>query len=266
MPENQLTGELPRELGNLTNLTRLMLPDNSITGPIPGELGNLESLARLSLRDNELTGPIPDEFGRLRELIGANLASNRLTGSIPRTIVNLTGLDHITLAKNGLSSDDQSVIDFLAQVDEGWANSQTIAPANVHAITDGPTSIKVEWEPILYQSGDGYYQISYSDAPGGPYSVVGTTPDKSTSYYIVDSLPQDGHVLLCRARLHGGGLLSTRHLEQVLQRSMCHHQLANANAYRHAHAHDDSDTHTNQHPHVDTSFHAHTHRSCVYMA
>ena len=46
---NQLTGEIPTELGNLTKLTALILYDNQLTGEIPSELGSLSNLTRLSL-------------------------------------------------------------------------------------------------------------------------------------------------------------------------------------------------------------------------
>ena len=41
---NSLSGSIPSELGNLTNLTGLYLNDNSLSGSIPSELGNLTNL------------------------------------------------------------------------------------------------------------------------------------------------------------------------------------------------------------------------------
>jgi Leucine-rich repeat (LRR) protein len=41
---NDLTGTIPTELGNLSNLTTLYLYDNELTGSIPTELGNLSNL------------------------------------------------------------------------------------------------------------------------------------------------------------------------------------------------------------------------------
>ena len=53
--ENNLTGELPAELGNLTNLTGLHLTQNALTGSIPSELGNLTNLIALWLWGNQLS-------------------------------------------------------------------------------------------------------------------------------------------------------------------------------------------------------------------
>ena len=59
---NQLTGEIPAELGSLTNLQTLDLADNQLTGEIPAELGNLINLESLYLTNNQLVGCIPEEL------------------------------------------------------------------------------------------------------------------------------------------------------------------------------------------------------------
>ena len=45
---NQLSGEIPPELGSLISLTWLDLGGNQLTGEIPPELGNLANLELLS--------------------------------------------------------------------------------------------------------------------------------------------------------------------------------------------------------------------------
>ena len=62
---NQLTGEIPKELGSLANLQGLWLWGNQLTGEIPPELGGLSNLQRLYLSGNQLTGEIPKELGSL---------------------------------------------------------------------------------------------------------------------------------------------------------------------------------------------------------
>ena len=100
---NQLTGEIPAELGNLTNLEGLFLNNNQLTGEIPAELGSLPNLKGLSLYRNQLTGEIPAELGNLTNLEGLSLSSNQLTGEIPAELGSLTNLELLTLYRNQLS-------------------------------------------------------------------------------------------------------------------------------------------------------------------
>ena len=58
---NQLTGEIPPEIGNLTNLTYLHLGYNQLTGEIPPEIGNLTNLEHWDFTYNQLTGEVPPE-------------------------------------------------------------------------------------------------------------------------------------------------------------------------------------------------------------
>jgi len=86
---NQLTGSIPPEIGNLTNLTYLNLGNNQLTGSIPSEIGNLTNLTSLSLMINQLTGSIPPEIGNLTNLTGLGIHDNQLTGDIPNIICDL---------------------------------------------------------------------------------------------------------------------------------------------------------------------------------
>ena len=72
-----LTGIIPPQLGNLTNLNELHLGSN-LTGTIPPQLGNLTNLTYLRLRGN-LTGPIPPQLGNLTNLGELYLNDNQLT-------------------------------------------------------------------------------------------------------------------------------------------------------------------------------------------
>ncbi|MDD9994217.1 MAG: hypothetical protein OXS35_00510, partial [Dehalococcoidia bacterium] len=58
--DNQLSGEMPPELGNLSSLEVLLLSGNQLSG-IPPELGNLPNLRWLHLFHNRLSGEIPPE-------------------------------------------------------------------------------------------------------------------------------------------------------------------------------------------------------------
>ena len=87
-----LTGPIPTELTQLTNLIRLDLSHNRLTGTIPTELTQLTNLIRLDLSYNRLTGTIPAELGQLTNLNWLGLSHNRLTGPIPAELGQLTSL------------------------------------------------------------------------------------------------------------------------------------------------------------------------------
>lgn len=101
---NQLTGSIPPELGNLSNLRMFLFLDyNQLTGSIPSELSNLTNLETLSIVGNQLTGPIPPELGSLKNLKHLYLDNNRLSGSIPPELGNMTNLLDLYLGSNQLT-------------------------------------------------------------------------------------------------------------------------------------------------------------------
>ncbi len=102
---NELTGEIPTELGSLSNLRRLELWGNQLTGEIPGWLGSLSNLHWLNLGGNELTGEIPTELGSLSNLQGLGLWGNPLTGEIPGWLGSLSNLHWLNLSANQLTGE-----------------------------------------------------------------------------------------------------------------------------------------------------------------
>ena len=105
LSSNELTGEIPPELGSLAYLQELDLRGNELTGEIPPELGSLAYLQELDLRDNKLSGEIPAELGSLTYLQELDLSRNRLTGEIPPELGDLANLRELYLHQNHLSGE-----------------------------------------------------------------------------------------------------------------------------------------------------------------
>ena len=101
LSDNQLTGSIPGELGNLSNLESLYLSFNQLNA-IPAQLGNLSNLERLSLSFNQLSA-IPAQLGNLSNLRSLSVSSNQLSGSIPAQLGNLSNLESLSLTGNQLS-------------------------------------------------------------------------------------------------------------------------------------------------------------------
>ena len=59
---NNLSGEIPAELGSLSHLVRLSLYSNDLSGEIPAELGSLSNLRELDLNTNNLSGCVPSSL------------------------------------------------------------------------------------------------------------------------------------------------------------------------------------------------------------
>ncbi len=100
---NQLSGLIPLELGNLTNLKYLRLGSNLLSGQIPIELSNLSNLTVFYLSGNKLSGSIPSEIGKLSNLTAINFSQNQLSGTIPTEIGKLSNLVDLAFWGNQLS-------------------------------------------------------------------------------------------------------------------------------------------------------------------
>ena len=103
--KNNLKGTIPDTIGNLRKLVRLLLMDNfSLSGRVPQEIGNLTNLTEIDLSENMLSGPIPHEIGNLAKLTILDLSQNKLTGTIPPRISSLLKLEKLNL-RNSIYND-----------------------------------------------------------------------------------------------------------------------------------------------------------------
>ncbi len=99
---NNLSGELPGDIGGLTQLESLRLASNNLTGEIPATINSLGGLEELLLTFNDLEGELPDmgNLGRLRNL---QAGGNNLEGALPASLLGLGGLERLYLSANNFS-------------------------------------------------------------------------------------------------------------------------------------------------------------------
>ena len=70
-------------------ITSIILPDNGLTGVIPRSLSSLQNLEILDLSENTLQGSIPDGYTELGQLKTLDLSSNELTGILSLPMATL---------------------------------------------------------------------------------------------------------------------------------------------------------------------------------
>ena len=128
MNGNGISGRLPHDIGNMTELRLLGLGGNNISGEIPRSISRLNKLWYLDLRNNPGTmyGRLSDLFSlsSLRQLFVSGiqltgrmprvlpkrfcylvLPGNNISGTLPKTFKNNTNLRVLNVANNRLTGD-----------------------------------------------------------------------------------------------------------------------------------------------------------------
>ncbi|VAI20571.1 unnamed protein product [Triticum turgidum subsp. durum] len=100
---NQLSGKIPEEIGNCLKLQSLHMNNNSLSESLPGSLGHLASLqSMLDLSMNSLSGPIPSELSKLEMLMFVNFSHNQFSGGIPISIASMQSITVFDVSYNFL--------------------------------------------------------------------------------------------------------------------------------------------------------------------
>ncbi|XP_050279364.1 receptor-like protein 7 [Quercus robur] len=101
---NNLTGEIPLLICNLSSLQYLDLSYNHLSNMIPPCLGNLSNhLIDLDLQSNNLHGTIPSTFAKGCYLRSVKLNGNQLEGSLPQSLVHCRKLEVLDFGNNKIN-------------------------------------------------------------------------------------------------------------------------------------------------------------------
>jgi Leucine-rich repeat (LRR) protein len=144
LPDNNLGGSLPTQLGNLNALKSLTLNNNNIagtipttiedlidleylnlsvneiTGNIPTQIETLDKLEYLLLNYNQLTGNLPNEIGSLSSLKSLGLRNNQIAGNLPNELGNCTDLEYFSITNNDFTGNLPSTFENLIKMKRFW--------------------------------------------------------------------------------------------------------------------------------------------------
>jgi len=162
LQNNNLSGEIPAEIGSLVGLQELVLRHNSLSGNLPPEIGNINQLVNLELNENQFVGPIPPEYGNLELLENFIAAGNLLSGELPQSLENLTKLIYIDISTNDFSGNLPDII-HLPTIERiyVYGNSQLVTniPKDLDQLTqlrsyhiDGTVPIGGELPQVLFSA------------------------------------------------------------------------------------------------------------------
>ncbi|KAK3404374.1 hypothetical protein EUGRSUZ_G00996 [Eucalyptus grandis] len=107
---NNLYGEIPPSIRNLSHLAELHLVGNQLSGTILPQLMNLTQLGLLNLKQNKFYGEIPSSIHQLQNLQALALAKNDFSGTVELdNFVKLKHLELLQLSSNRLACRTSSV-------------------------------------------------------------------------------------------------------------------------------------------------------------
>jgi hypothetical protein len=185
-------------------VTELKLANISLTGELPPDIEELTELTILDLSNTGITGNIPDGIGNLTKLKTLLLTQNALKGAVPVGMKDLTELTTLDLSYNMLTSSNDTETDaFLSGLDADWTATQTVAPTGLEITGTTIDTISLKWTPIAYTGNGGKYEIIVS--PDADLSVADDklyeSDDKTSDSITIAGLsPSTEYFLAIRTR------------------------------------------------------------------
>ncbi|XP_044501520.1 putative kinase-like protein TMKL1 [Mangifera indica] len=116
LPSANLSGSLPRELGEFSMLQSLYLNINSLRGTIPLELGYSSSLSDIDLGDNLFSGALaPSIWNLCDRLVTLSLHGNSLSGALPEPALPNSTCNNFQLLDLGSNKFSGSFPEFITR-------------------------------------------------------------------------------------------------------------------------------------------------------
>ncbi|XP_020216023.1 probable LRR receptor-like serine/threonine-protein kinase At1g74360 [Cajanus cajan] len=103
LTSNQLSGEIPSEIGTMVNFSMLHLGFNNFSGKLPPEMAGVPIVV-LNITSNKFSGEIPEEVGNMKCLMNLDLSYNNFSGTFPTNLNKLTELNKFNISYNPLIS------------------------------------------------------------------------------------------------------------------------------------------------------------------
>ncbi|TKY49365.1 Tyrosine-sulfated glycopeptide receptor 1 [Spatholobus suberectus] len=167
-------------MGNILDLmSGLDLSNNELTGQIPSQMGHLNSIFTLNLCNNYLTGPIPETFSNLEQIESLDPSCNGLSGHIPSQLTGLYYLSVFSMAHNNLSRSTPERVKQFATFEAssyeensnfiiimGHFDSQQEAPAPYTPAMSVPPPVSVEYPTKDGSEGDSQQDQTTSRGDG----------------------------------------------------------------------------------------------------
>ncbi|XP_024042878.1 MDIS1-interacting receptor like kinase 1-like [Citrus clementina] len=197
MSDNNLYGNVPAWLGNLSSLDDIMMARNHLRGPIPLEFCQLNYLKILDLSENNISGILPScsghsfiqqvhlskhmlhgplEYGTFlnrSHILTLDLSYNSFSGYIPYWIGRLTYLRYLILANNNLEGE--------VPIQLSWSKElQLIDLSNNNLFVEIPSCLD---NTSLHNNGynDGSSASAFNRDVRGTYSAGSSTMEKEES-------------------------------------------------------------------------------------
>ena len=126
LSNNKISGDALSKISNLPELRNVNIAGNQVSGAIPSEVGSFPKLEEFFIYQNEITGEIPAEFGNLENLISVFCYSNQLEGEIPSELGNSESLILFSCSHNQLEGELPEELSNISTLEVFFADDNNI--------------------------------------------------------------------------------------------------------------------------------------------